>query len=86
MPAHYDYAWTQLSKRVRLEEPTCYAPGCGAPSTSADHIVPVSEAPWLRLERSNIRGSCATHNMGRVTGRRKLKEQVVRSTTQRREW
>lgn len=83
---HYDEAWSRLSRLVRLEEPVCYSPGCGRPSTSADHIVPVSEAPWLRLVRSNVRGSCALHNMGRVRARIQLRDQVVRSTARRREW
>ena len=80
----YDYAWSKLSKRVRIEEPFCYA--CGAPSTSADHIVPVSERPDLRLVRSNVRGSCAKHNEGRVSGRRDRISRILNSPATVREW
>lgn len=83
---HYDWSWTKLSLKVRAEEPFCYYPGCGRPSTSADHIVPVLEAPHLRLVRSNVRGSCTTHNEGRVTGRRERKARILNSPATVREW
>lgn len=83
---HYDHAWSRLSKRVRAEEPVCYFEGCGAASVEADHIVPIAVAPHLRLVRSNVRGSCRRHNVGRVTPMRQRLARVVNTPAPMREW
>ena len=54
----YDAAWQRLRLLVLAEEPLCRS--CGAsPATEADHIVPLSRASHLRLERTNVQGLCA---------------------------
>lgn len=60
----------KLKPQVIREEPTCRLrfPGiCTVVSTTADHIVPVSERPELALVRTNCRGSCAPCNDARRT-------------------
>ena len=86
MSRNYDYAWQKLSRQVRAERPVCEVDGCMAPSTSTDHIVPLSEAPHLRLVRSNLRATCHLHNEGRVTRRRQLRARVLTSPAVVREW
>lgn len=81
-----DGAWRKLSRRVRAEEPVCWADGCGEPSTSTDHIVPVLEAPELRLVRSNCRGACSKHNMGLVAPRYALMARISRAPAEVRAW
>lgn len=57
----YDRAWEKLRKLVLRDMPYCCR--CGKPATVVDHIKPISEAPELRLERSNLRPMCARcHN------------------------
>jgi 5-methylcytosine-specific restriction endonuclease McrA len=61
-------AWRRLRDQVVREEPTCRLrfPGiCTNLSTTADHIVPVTERPELALVRSNCRGSCTPCNEAR---------------------
>jgi 5-methylcytosine-specific restriction endonuclease McrA len=40
----------------------CRVPGCGLTSSQVDHVVRLSKAPHLGLERSNLRGICARHS------------------------
>ena len=49
------------------EEPACWLrlPRCTRVSTTADHVIPISQAPWLRMSRENCRGACASCNMRR---------------------
>jgi 5-methylcytosine-specific restriction protein A len=57
----YDYAWRRLSERVRAEHPLCQVceqRGDVTPATEVHHIIPVDDAPWLRLERSNLVSIC----------------------------
>lgn len=61
-------AWRRLRDQVVREEPLCQLrlPGiCTSVSTTADHIVPVTERPELTLERSNLRGACGPCNHAR---------------------
>ena len=61
-------AWRALRDQVVQEEPVCklQLPGiCTAVSTTADHVIPVTERPDLALERSNVRGSCEPCNATR---------------------
>lgn len=58
-------AWRKLRDQVVREEPICrlqFAGICTRVSTTAAHIVPVTERPELALERSNLEGSCTECN------------------------
>lgn len=57
-------AWRSLRDRVVAEEPQCrlQLPGCTGSSTTADHILTVTDRPDLAMERSNLRGACHSCN------------------------
>ena len=58
----YDNTWRLLSERVRTEFPLCQMcadKGIVTAASEVHHIVPIDEAPWLRLERSNLMSVCA---------------------------
>jgi 5-methylcytosine-specific restriction endonuclease McrA len=59
--------WRLLALRVVREEPVCWLrlPGCTIRSTTADHIIPVSQRPDLLLVRANCRGACRSCNTAR---------------------
>jgi len=59
--------WRRLRAQVLREEPACWLrlPGCTLRSTTADHIIPISAAPHLRMVRSNLRGACRSCNYRR---------------------
>lgn len=62
-------AWRKLRDQVVDEEPTCRLrfPGvCTSQSETADHIIPVVEAPDLAMDRDNLRGSCHACNLHRL--------------------
>lgn len=52
----YDGDWSRLRAQVLIEEPYCRL--CYAPSTTADHILPLATHPQLRLVRANIQALC----------------------------
>ena len=57
----YDGAWKRLSARLRAQMPLCemcLKKDIVTPSTEVHHIVPIDEAPWLRLEVSNLMCVC----------------------------
>jgi len=58
------WGWRQLRDQVIREEPLCQLqlPGCTHISTTADHIIPRSQAPQLAYARQNLRGSCRSCN------------------------
>lgn len=57
----YDKFWDKLRLSYLKEFPYCCR--CGKKATVVDHIQPISEAPELRLERSNLRPMCVKcHN------------------------
>jgi 5-methylcytosine-specific restriction endonuclease McrA len=58
----YDYQWNKLSRRLREQQPFCSIPGCNNKDLTVDHIIPLSEAPWLKLEITNLRVLCRSHN------------------------
>jgi 5-methylcytosine-specific restriction endonuclease McrA len=58
----YDYSWNKLSKQLREQQPFCSIPGCNNKDLTVDHIIPLSDAPYLRLEISNLRVLCRSHN------------------------
>ncbi|WP_104529549.1 HNH endonuclease [Blastococcus saxobsidens] len=53
--------WRRLREQVLREEPVCYL--CGRrPSTTVDHVLPLSLFPHLAHVRSNLRGACRPCN------------------------
>ena len=58
----YDYQWKKLSKALREQQPFCSVEGCTNQDLTVDHIIPLSEAPWLRLEITNLKVLCRMHN------------------------
>ena len=59
----YDATWHRMSKMVRMEEPLCrhcLRDGRVTAATLVDHIIPISQAPDLRLVRSNLQALCAS--------------------------
>lgn len=46
------------------EEPICAVRGCGRPSTTVDHRVPLSKG-GSRLDRGNLQGMCGPHNFAK---------------------
>lgn len=58
----YDYQWAKLSKHLRTLQPFCSIAGCKSQDLTVDHIIPLSDAPHLRLEISNLRVLCRFHN------------------------
>jgi 5-methylcytosine-specific restriction endonuclease McrA len=57
----YDNAWNRLSVRVRTEQPlceVCQESGIVTAATEVHHKVTIEDAPWLRLERSNLISLC----------------------------
>jgi len=59
--AGYGWDWQQLSVRYRADYPLCemcYQRGIATSSAEVHHIVSVSDAPWLRLELSNLMALC----------------------------
>lgn len=70
----YDWQWRKLSERFRKEFPLCQEcerQGRVTPCDEVHHIVPISEAPWLRLDRSNLMALCvACHDRIEAEARR----------------
>jgi len=61
-------AWRRLRAEVLRRQPVCATPGCGRPSTIADHIIPRSRGGADTL--ANLRGLCvACHNQRVRDGR-----------------
>jgi len=58
----YDYQGNKLSKHLREQHPYCSIPGCNNKDLTVDHIIPLRDAPYLRLEISNLRVLCRMHN------------------------
>jgi 5-methylcytosine-specific restriction endonuclease McrA len=57
----YDHTWRVLSERKRKDDPLCemcLKQGKAEASTEVHHIVPIDEAPWLRLEWNNLMSVC----------------------------
>ena len=57
----YDGQWKKLSERVRALRPLCERcekEGIAEPATEVHHIISIDNAPWLRLEVSNLECLC----------------------------
>jgi 5-methylcytosine-specific restriction enzyme A len=73
----YGWAWSELSKRVRAEEPLCFwckrdiaagrMNGPAMRSAVADHVIPLSQGGTS--DRSNLVGACFSHNRRRAVTR-----------------
>jgi 5-methylcytosine-specific restriction protein A len=69
----YDADWRAVRRQFLAANPTCVGFGvkegrCGQPSTEADHVVSVAQAPDLRLRWSNLRAYChACHSARTAT-------------------
>jgi hypothetical protein len=53
----YDGRWKRLSQRLRDERPLCEAcleRGMVTPTTEVHHKESIEQAPWLRLEPTNL--------------------------------
>lgn len=53
--------WRRIRAQVLQEEPRCHF--CGKPSTTVDHVMPLSTHPQLAHVRSNLRGVCRDCNL-----------------------
>jgi HNH endonuclease len=60
-----DDAMARPDRKVKREQPVCYAADCIAPSSEVDHIIPVHQCENLAYERSNVRGICSQHHRQR---------------------
>ena len=58
----YNYQWMKLSRIIRQEHPYCSIAGCKSLDLTVDHIISLSEAPWLKLEITNLQVLCRKHN------------------------
>ena len=86
-PKPYNGAWARIRLQIlERDRYRCYSPGCAALATTVDHIVPVEEAPHLRLEPSNLRASCVKHNFGRVSSRLAAMARINRMQATVRNW
>jgi len=59
--AGYGWDWQQLSERYKKENPLCVVCAERGIATAAEevhHVVPITEAPWLRLAVSNLMALC----------------------------
>ena len=59
--AGYGWDWQQLRERFIADNPLCYECANSGIATQADevhHVIPINEAPWLRLEWNNLMALC----------------------------
>lgn len=83
----YDHVWRKLRLKIlERDRWICYEPSCTARATTVDHIIPVAEAPHLRLDPTNLRASCGPHNYGRPQARLARMAKINRSRSSVREW
>ena len=86
-PRPYDYRWKRVRPVILARDGyRCYVRGCTTPATTVDHIVPISEAPHLRLEPANLRASCSRHNSGRANSRTAQMARINRMAGAVRDW
>jgi 5-methylcytosine-specific restriction endonuclease McrA len=75
--------WQRIRQQVLREEPSCY--WCGQPSTTVDHVIPLSKRPDLAHVRSNLRGCCRWCNTSKGTrAAPRRRRQPPRPTTSRK--
>jgi len=61
--AGYGWDWQQLRERFIKDNPLCTECAKNDKAIAAEevhHIVPITEAPWLRLQSSNLMALCVT--------------------------
>lgn len=56
--------WRRLQAQILTRDPWCTirGPKCTGRSTTVDHIIPLSIAPHLAHDPSNLRGACGPCN------------------------
>ena len=57
----YDYAWQKLRNRVLDKQPLCIdclKQNRVRPAIEVHHVIPIADAPKLRLEESNLAPLC----------------------------
>lgn len=65
----YDAVWRKLRKVYLIKNPLCVfceEEGKLTPATVVDHIVPIAQAPVLRLDPKNLRSLCKPHHDART--------------------
>ncbi len=75
----YDAAWTAVRRQYLASHPWCSHEGCDQRATDVDHIVPIRDAPDLRLRWSNLRGFCHAHHSSRTLGEQVRPEYLERA-------
>lgn len=59
-----DSEWRKVRAQVLREQPVCAVEGCQNPSTTVDHIIPLSKGGH-RTARHNLQGMCGPHNFSK---------------------
>jgi 5-methylcytosine-specific restriction endonuclease McrA len=84
---HSSTRWKTLRLAIlERDEWRCYVEGCERRASTADHVIPASEAPHLFFDPANLRASCPKHNYGRVTPRMAAMARINRSPGTVRGW
>ncbi|MFL0172504.1 HNH endonuclease [Mycobacterium sp. SMC-13] len=85
-----DWRWRKLSAAQRKRVSYCELalPGCRRRAETADHIIPVSEAPELAHNELNIRSACRPCNAQRGDTCTDAERQKVRAaiTARKQRW
>ena len=58
----YDGRWSKLRNWYIRQHPICQWRGCTQPAAIVDHIIPIDEAPELRLKADNLQSLCRSHH------------------------
>lgn len=72
--AGYGSDWQRVSVRFRKENPLCVEcekRGIVTAAEEVHHVVPISEAPWLRLSPANLMALCVECHR-RIENERKM--------------
>jgi len=60
----YDVKWRRIRAQFVKAHPYCSAPGCGAPTTDVDHIIP--RARGGTDDWSNLQALCHAHHSAKT--------------------
>jgi len=77
----YGNDWRLLSERYRKQNPLCVEcekRGIATAAEEVHHIVPIEEAPWLRLEVKNLMALCVACHRAIDEARRRGQEAGTR--------
>ena len=81
----YPWPWPKVRKRI-LERDGYTCVTCGKYADTVDHIVPVSDAPHLMFEPSNLQAMCRTCNSRKELQRREWAKRIDKRPANRRVW